>query len=270
MSISHTNQAPPLRVVTWNILAQSFVQPKRYPKTPPEILEAQTRIPKVLARLKEINADVYCLQEVEPEMAVKIQGTLGGADVFLMHYAQRHGHADGCAILVRRAVAEVSHLSVMRYAAGRGKSDRLAVLGALRLAGDHKRLGIASTHLDWQRNQTTPEQHLGRLQLMELFAGYQALVPGCDARLIAGDFNETSQSCVLDEARRQGWYLGAKTQRPWDTTNINGRCRKIDYILYSTPELTPYPEPLASLSSYQPLPTAQEPSDHLPLVIGFR
>ncbi len=271
MNTSHTNQGTPLRVVTWNILAQSFVQPKRYPKTPPEVLEADTRIPKILGRLKEINADVYCLQEVEPGMAENIQTSLGGSDVFLMHYAQRHGHADGCALYVRRSAAEVSHLAVMRYAAGRGQSDRLAVAGALRLKnGDHKRFGIASTHLDWQRDQTPPEQHLGRLQLVEFFEGYRALVPGCDAWLIAGDFNATSQSCVLTEAQRQGWYLGAKTQRPWDTTNINGRCRKIDYILYSTPELTPAPEPLAPLSKHQLLPTLQEPSDHLPLVIGFR
>jgi hypothetical protein len=61
-----------------------------------------------------------------------------------------------------------------------------------------------------------------------------------------------------------------RSQRPWDTCNINGRCRKIDYLLYSEGRLEPKPGTLPQLTRTTPLPSLTEPSDHLPLAVEFR
>ena len=88
-------------------------------------------------------------------------------------------------------------------------------------------------------------------------------------RLIAGDLNATSQSCVLQAAIDHGMALGAAKQRPWDTCNANRRPRKLDYLLYTRGHLDPRADALPPLRRDTPMPSLVEPSDHLPLRIRF-
>lgn len=88
--------------------------------------------------------------------------------------------------------------------------------------------------------------------------------------IIAGDLNATADSPVLAAALERGFELGCRTQRPWDTTSINGRCRKIDYLLYSKCDLVPMPRPLIRLERNTPMPSQVHASDHLPIHVDFR
>ena len=125
------------------------------------------------------------------------------------------------------------------------------------------RVGVVSTHLQWARPGGS---HPGRAQLA-------ALLDALDSEhgwLVCGDFNANSQSEVLQEAYDRGWSLSCRSQRPWDTTNINGRRRKLDYILYRRDgALVPSPGRLPRLERDTPMPSASHPSDHLPVVVDF-
>ena len=104
--------------------------------------------------------------------------------------------------------------------------------------------------------------------MRELLAHRDATAP--DALwLLAGDFNAISQSAVVAAALERGMDESCRTQRPWDTCAINGRPRKIDYLLYSAGRLAPQPGVLPRLTRDTALPSLTEPSDHLPLRVEF-
>jgi hypothetical protein len=52
---------------------------------------------------------------------------------------------------------------------------------------------------------------------------------------------------VLAVALRRGMDESCRSQRAWDTSTINGRPRKIVYLLVSTGRLTPDPGALPEL-----------------------
>jgi mRNA deadenylase 3'-5' endonuclease subunit Ccr4 len=54
-----------MKVATYNVLATAYIEPTRYPLTPPEWLDATTRLPALTAHLIRLDADILCLQEVE-------------------------------------------------------------------------------------------------------------------------------------------------------------------------------------------------------------
>lgn len=126
---------------------------------------------------------------------------------------------------------------------------------------------IASTHLAWQPERTDVAAHLGRAQLQELLNALDDFSP--TPWLLAGDLNATSTSCVLALASAHGFEISARQQRPWDTTNINRKRRKLDYILAKPTQWDANPGQLPALSSDEPMPSAIHPSDHLPLAIHF-
>jgi mRNA deadenylase 3'-5' endonuclease subunit Ccr4 len=53
-------------VISWNILAQRFVNPETfYFIEDAKILEYSRRLPLIIKKLKQSNSDIICLQEVE-------------------------------------------------------------------------------------------------------------------------------------------------------------------------------------------------------------
>jgi endonuclease/exonuclease/phosphatase family metal-dependent hydrolase len=52
-------------LVSWNILAPTFAPPSRYPWAPPDVLDWSARSPRIVSALRNMDADVVCLQEVE-------------------------------------------------------------------------------------------------------------------------------------------------------------------------------------------------------------
>lgn len=249
---------------TYNVLADAYVRPDRYPLSPPAALAPGPRRQLLLARIHGITAqglDLLCLQEVEASAHAAIAATLG--DAWLGLYAARPRRPDGASLFVRRERFTLVDHDTLHYRSP-GSDDQLALIARLRL-GPHA-LQIACTHLQWCRDDTPADAHTGRAQLLELI---DHLGTGSSAEtLIAGDLNATSQSPVIQAARDRGLALGAATQRPWDTCNANRRPRKLDYLLH-TAGLTPRPRPLPRLQRDTPMPSLREPSDHLPLHIDF-
>lgn len=249
---------------TYNVLATAYMRPDFYRHSPPEALASEPRRQRLLDRIAGLDVDLLCLQEVEPDAHEAIAKRLG--DGFLGLYAQRHARPDGASIFARRSRLTVERHEIIHYTAHKNNSDQLALIAHIDIDG--RRLTIASTHLQWCPDNTAPEHHLGRAQIVELIDFLEKNAAGT-TWIIAGDLNATSQSCVITAAKDRGLVLSAEKQRPWDTSNANGRPRKLDYLLCSRGHLDMRPGVLPPLRRDTPMPSLTEPSDHLPLRIDF-
>jgi len=250
--------------VTYNVLAQSFAHRDRYPLSSPEALDPVHRHALLLARIEALDADLLCLQELEPavydDLRARLEATHHPA------YVRRDRRPDGAAVFARRALFDWLGHEVLYFEARRPGDDGLALV--VRLTLDGRPLHVACTHLAWQPGSTPRAEHVGCRQMRELVAHRDAVAP--DATWIfAGDFNAVSRSDVLAAALERGMDESCRSQRPWDTCAINGRPRKLDYLLFSAGRLAPSPGVLPKLFGDTALPSLTEPSDHLPLRVDF-
>jgi len=251
--------------VTYNVLAQSYVRADRYPLSSREALDPTRRHALLFARIEALNADLLCLQELEPAIHDELRGRLHAA--YHVAYVMRGGRPDGVAVFARRSLFGWLGYDDLHFQAHRPGDDDLALIVRLTL-GDQPLL-VACTHLPWQPGSTPPAEHIGRRQMLELVGLRDAEAPAA-TWIFAGDFNATPQSSVLAAATERGMDESCRAQRPWDTCAINGRRRKLDYLLFSAGRLRPHPGVLPKLSGDTVMPSLTEPSDHLPLRVDFR
>lgn len=103
---------------------------------------------------------------------------------------------------------------------------------------------------------------MARAQLVELLDAW--VRPG-EPWVVCGDFNVGPESAAIAAARERG--LGdayAGLPRAF-TCNANRRAKRIDFLLHSS-ELVAVPMDLRPVEDETPLPSFEEPSDHLPIV----
>jgi mRNA deadenylase 3'-5' endonuclease subunit Ccr4 len=253
--------------VTWNILADAYIKPGRYDHVPPSALLPGPRRALLLRQLLQFDADLYCLQEVEPDAFAAIGEALGAGYEGL--YEQKHNKPDGCAIFFRKGTFSLLEREGLHFRHIEPGYDHVALIALLVHDSGH-RLALVSTHLRWQPESTAKEIHLGRNQLLEILERRAALRPKWPTWLVCGDFNALSDGVVLQAAKEQGLELSCRALRPWDTTNIGGRMRKLDYLLYGQGELVPSPRPLPRLQRDTPMPSSEHASDHLPLCVDYQ
>ncbi len=250
-----------MHIVSYNILAQSYVQPDRYVGCAPKPLEARARLRLVVERVVGLQAAVVCLQEVEPTVFHALQAALPGHSGW---YAPKHGRPDGLATFVRGFA--VDHHRVVHFQHSDDGYDHIGQFMVLSGPGGTLRLG--NTHLRWQRNDTPPARHQGVLQLAELLQALDTL-PECHApRVVCGDLNANAGSPVLRLARDRGLQRTAQGDRPQDTARINNRFRRLDWVLVD-PALTGRERSLPNLHTVGAMPGRTEPSDHLPLQVDL-
>ncbi len=252
------------KVMTYNVLAQSYARSDLYPGSPPEALDATRRHALLLSRIEGLDADLLCLQELEPGIHDALRGRL--ETTHHSFYAQRKGRPEGAAIFARRSRFDLAGHGVLRFEAHRPGDDDLALIATL--VAEDRPLHVASVHLPFRPESTPRAEHTGCSQMLELIGYRDATAPRA-TWIFGGDFNATSQSVVLASALERGMEESCRTQRPWDTCAINGRPRKIDYLLFSKGHLEPHPGVLPRLYRDTALPSLTEPSDHLPLCVDF-
>lgn len=239
-----------MRVVSWNVLAQGYLRREYYPTSPPDSLEAAPRRARLIERARALAPDVLCLQEIEPATFEPLAAAFPAHEARLLQKGE--GRPDGCAILVRRGLGPVAWRA-LRYPDGSGHVALLA-----RLPG----WGVATTHLRWHR----PDQpgSPGPDEMRALLA----LIPREQPWLVCGDLNAPAGSEVLELARAHGLRDAyAELPEAW-TANSNGRCKRIDFLLLGE-GLTGRPLPVPPIAVETPLPSASEPSDHLPIGVDL-
>ncbi len=103
------------------------------------------------------------------------------------------GRPDGCATFFRKEVFALRGTQRLDYhdrGEGREDSGHVALLLALEHGG--RLLGVANTHVRWDRPRTPPAEQVGLRQILELLEACQRFIPPCAGWLVCGDFNRPS------------------------------------------------------------------------------
>jgi endonuclease/exonuclease/phosphatase family metal-dependent hydrolase len=72
---------PPVTLVFWNVLAPTWCRQDLYPMSKPEELDLKIRSQLIASRIREIDADVLILQEIDLEFCDTILGLLNTEDL---------------------------------------------------------------------------------------------------------------------------------------------------------------------------------------------
>jgi endonuclease/exonuclease/phosphatase family metal-dependent hydrolase len=246
-----------MRLATWNILAPEFCAPPReggrdyYARVRSE-LSWDKRMPRIITVLGEIAADVVCLQEVsQMHWSRGLKASLEELGYTCLYAPRPDGRPDGVALLSRGEWRPVAH-GVGSFDDGSEKVWLWATL-----EGPEGRAHVASVHLKWDASGTIPMTQLARV--LDDLGG-----AGGEPVVVAGDLN-------ADPLRLRAWPFvgpGWSVAHPDDgrpTWFADGRAEKTDAILWrnwSSVRFEPYPDVPVDPG----LPSAQMPSDHLPLI----
>jgi mRNA deadenylase 3'-5' endonuclease subunit Ccr4 len=254
-------------LVTWNILATAYIRPSFYPNTPPRCLDPAWRIPALVDRAKAMRADVLCLQEVEASVFEALRTALLPLDYDSV-LAMKEGKPDGCALFVRSACFELVESRRIVYADGAGAADsghigQLAVVG-----GDGARLAILNTHLRWDPPGTPRENKLGLRQAREILEVLGSEPVAAHAQIVCGDLNVRPESDVVATFRAAGFSEAHAALPDVHSCNSNGEAKLIDYV-FSRGALRATPRSPPTITAATPLPSDDEPSDHLALEVSF-
>jgi len=255
--------SPSIRIASYNVLADAYLKPAWYAHVDPAVLDRDWRWPALARRIAGLQADVVCLQEVEPACFAALSEGLDRVGLIGVYAQKGQGRPDGCATFHRPVTLQLMEQRTLHYRDARdGEADSGhialicvfdSVIGTLRIAG---------THLRWAPDDAAPQAHIGWRQVRALCdSGIDAANGGW---VICGDLNGISESAPLLELANVG-FVDAYAGQPQATCNPNQRAKRIDYILHSR-DLVSVVQPLTVIDDNTPLPSPSEPSDHLPVV----
>jgi endonuclease/exonuclease/phosphatase family metal-dependent hydrolase len=260
----------PFTVATYNVLAGAYVRPEWYPRTPAPLLAPEHRIPALAEHLAALDADLFCLQEVEETVMDALRRPLArqgyGTAAFLL---KDLGKPDGCAFFLRDGRFASPRFSPVRYAddaEGQPPSGHVALVLAAEVEG--RCLALANTHLKWDPPGTPRERQYGYRQVCRLLEARQELVPEAEGWIVCGDLNVTAQSEVVRALQEAGFSATPPVGSGGPTANPNGRAKRIDWLFHDE-ALTAEPLPRPVVEDDTPLPGPGEPSDHVAVASRF-
>lgn len=252
------------RLTSYNVLAAAYATSKLYPAVDPELMRWSRRAPAIVARVVALAPDVACLQEVEAVAWPGLEAAFAAHGWRGVFAAKGAGRPDGCALLHRDGTLRFAGSETLHYRDGEdgaGASGHLALIASFETVAGPVR--IANTHLRWQAATAHADAHIGFRQARELLDRCVAMTPPAFATVACGDFNAPAESDIASLLRVRG-YGDAYEPAPQPTCNPHRRAARIDFI-FSTSGLRATPEPVPAIDGDTLLPSAAEPSDHLPI-----
>ncbi|XP_041699812.1 nocturnin isoform X1 [Coregonus clupeaformis] len=308
---NHEQQnTPPIRVMTWNILAQALGEGKDvFVRCPQEALIWAERKYLILEQILTYRPDILCLQEVDHyyDTFQPILASLGYHSTFLskpwspcLDVASNNG-PDGCALFYRRARFSLLSTSHLRLSAMMLPTNQVAIVQTLRCQETGQRLCVAVTHLKarsgWERLRGAQGADL--LQSLKAItsgpAGSDPVSRGAGGGngtegvplIVCGDFNAEPSEDVYKRFISSPLGLGSaykllsadgQTEPAFTTWKIRPSgesCSTLDYIWYSHDAFTVntlLDIPTEEEIGPDRLPSYHYPSDHLSLLcdVSFR
>jgi mRNA deadenylase 3'-5' endonuclease subunit Ccr4 len=256
-------------VATYNVLASAYIQRAHYPRTPAMVLNPVWRVPALVQYISRLKADILCLQEVEPEFFVALRTSLGEMG-YGAHYARKYARRpEGCAIFFRGNAFELLDAHVIAYADGAGiapDTGHIALRALFRSDGGI--LGVVNTHLTWDPPSTPRNAQVGPRQIQQLLTEYENSASAARGWIIAGDFNVTPDSEIIATVERAGLIYAHSGLTGVFSCNVNSDARMIDYIFASS-ALVAEPQLPPVIDDKTILPSAEQPSDHVPVMAKF-
>ena len=229
-----------LTVASWNVLADDYVHPEYYPRTPAELLARGARHAGVLDRLRACPAEIICLQEVDAGLLAQVDG-----QGFTVCKAQKRGKPDWLVTLVRGPVQScTTHV----YSDGTGH---------IALTVEAHGVRVTNTHLKWDGKGDAAAG-----EVVELLPAPEG------AWILCGDLNAEPDSPALRRLLGAGLSDAYAAHPRMFTSNANQRAKRIDFLLH-TAALRAEPRTLRVVEDDTPLPAHDEPSDHLMISAQF-
>jgi len=249
-----------LRILSYNILAPSYARPERYPFTDRRLLAWEARRDRLEARLRESDADVLCLQEVEDWVFHYLRGRLETAGYQGLYAQKGQRRPDGCATFYRADRIPLLDSRSFQYRDGAGACDSGHVALVARFDVNGQTTSVVNTHIRWDVPNACGASHIGYRQVTELL---EKASDNSSATIVCGDFNAGPEKDFIQKMVAFG-FLDAYAAAPQPTANSECRAKRIDYIFH-TAEFESEPMPLPRIDDVTPLPSETEPSDHLPI-----
>jgi mRNA deadenylase 3'-5' endonuclease subunit Ccr4 len=256
-------------IATWNILADAYIKPEYYPFTEAHWFDPDSRWPRLVETLAELDVDLACLQEVEEESFEVLHAGLTPLGYDGQFAPKGRNRPDGCATFWRtsRFVPErVLRLAYDDDYDAQGPSGHIAQITVVRAAG--RFLGVANTHIRWDPTNTPWARKIGVREVRQLLQERERLAPECAGWILCGDFNASPTSDVVAEMRAAGMEYSHQTRPRAYTANAQQRAKVIDFLFHDA-ALRSEPHPVPPISNRTPLPGPDHPSDHVPVVATF-
>jgi mRNA deadenylase 3'-5' endonuclease subunit Ccr4 len=264
----NSNMARSFSIASYNVLADSYVKPEWYSNVDPEVLRWDRRKFALADRVARLDADIICLQEVEPDAYALIAQSLGAKGYEGIYSKKGRDKPDGCAMFFRQGWLRFASAATIYYRDGlRGAPDSGHLALIISFECEWGVIRVGATHLKWEQEDKPPEEHIGYRQIRELIDERFKPDRAAYAWIVCGDLNAKSDSPVIRELVGSG-FVDAYAGREQATCNPNRRAKRIDYIFH-TSGLIAEPAKLMEIDDLTPLPSAEEPSDHLAIVAAF-
>ena len=254
-------------IASYNILANAYMRPQWYAHCCAEALAASPRVRRLTKKLVAFNADIFCLQEVEPEVFRSLEAALTPQGFVGLYAQKRRNKPDGCATFYKNKRFMLKAQAVHYFEDGGSGGEHSGHLALqVDLASDEKWVRVINTHLKWDNHNRS--NHLGHQQIGEIMAKQSAIEARTHSCIICGDFNAPPNHFVLD-ALTQHHFIDAYAHQPQATCNPNQSAKRIDYVFH-TPDMQAFPVAIADIADNTPLPSLTEPSDHLLIAVQFK
>lgn len=256
-------------VASYNVLATAYIERAWYPRTPALLLNPVYRVPALVQHIARLDADLLCLQEVEPQTLASLRATLIGHGYDFQYARKRNNRPDGCAIFFRRSLFQFVESKTIAFADGGGHGDSGYVALAAWFRCESRLLQVINTHLSWDPPSVgNLEQQLGYRQMRQLLEEPAVTTARADGLILAGDFNVTPDSAIVKMIEKSGLQHTHHGLDKALTCNVNRDARTIDYLFHS-PSLIAEPMAPAPIDDHTILPNGEEPSDHVALLSRF-
>jgi mRNA deadenylase 3'-5' endonuclease subunit Ccr4 len=256
-------------VASYNVLATAYIQRAWYSRTPALLLNPAWRVPALAQYIAKLNADILCLQEVEPDTLAPLRASLGGSGYGLEYARKRNNRPDGCAILYRQSLFQLIESRAIVFADGGGLAPDTGYVALMVTLQNAKRiLQVIDTHLTWDPPGTPRQRQLGYRQMQQLLREQEQVPVSAAGCIICGDFNVTRDSEVVTLIESAGLQHAHRAFDRAYTCNANQNARTIDYIFFS-PSLEAEPLLPERVDNHTVLPSAEQPSDHVPIISKF-
>jgi mRNA deadenylase 3'-5' endonuclease subunit Ccr4 len=253
-------------IASYNLLASAYLQRAWYPRTPALVLDPAWRVPALAGHIAKLGADIFCLQEVEPETFVALRTTLSERGYGAQYARKLARRPDGVAIFYRRNIFELLSSRVIAFADGKPATGYVALLVLFGSANGV--LGVINTHLMWDAPGTRAAAQIGLRQAHELVAEHERSAADGRGWIVAGDFNVTPQSEIVALMTGAGFSFAHRDLTNVRTCNVGAKARLIDYLFHSNDLVAEAVLP-APIDDATVLPSAEEPSDHVALMARF-
>lgn len=249
------------KVIHWNTLADSLSD--GFPHVQKEYLTWEHRRARILDRIKQENADIICLVEIDEKDRFLLDGLYPR---YSHQYMKKDSseNDEGCLVLVSERFTIVKKYALILK---KGRSQIAIIMELLDTATDY-RFNLISTHL-----KAKPGWEDTRLQqckaIMDVLKDNDCI--------LTGDFNDVPGSLCYNYLTRECGFTDAYASSDRLYTTFKKRetvvCRVIDYIFYRSKTIKPIntinaPE-LHTLAEIG-LPDKVHPSDHVLLGVVFK